>query len=131
MIVFRVELNGEVVSVAGKEDLCVLSAIIGATGVLGPDSGGTKTEKEQADLRLSLSGLGARIDGDPGTHYTWVPPKSLRVGDEILVKILDQEVVDSAKGEKPSKSNEDLKREAWERSKKHYFEDKDKYENEN
>ena len=131
MIVFKVELNGAVLSLAGKDDLCVLSAIVGATGVLGLDSGGTKTEKDKADLRLNLSGLGARSDDDPGVHYTWIHPKTLSLGDKISITILDQENADSVNSEKPSKTNEDLKREAWERSKEHYFELKDKYEIEN
>lgn len=128
MIVLRVEVNGELVAEGGKDELCVLTAIVGATGVLGPKSRGTKTEKEKPDLRLNLGGLGAESDEDPGTHYDWISQEHLEIGDEVLIKVSEQSTADQAIKSHRSKPNEDLQREHWQKAKEYYFKFKEKFE---
>ena len=133
MIVLKVELNGETVVLAGKQDLCVLNAMVGAAGVLGPESRGTKTEKDKSDLRLNVGGLGAKSDEDPGTHYNWVPRDNLSIGDKIEITILDQVNADLPLEEKLAEVNRtgNSEKAFWEEAKKFYFEHKDKYEKDN
>ena len=130
MIILSVEVNGEKIVNAGKEDLCVLSTIIGATGVLGPQSRGTATEKQKQDLRLNVGGLGAESDENPGTHYDWIGPTNLKVGDEIKVTILDGESADSPikENRKIADQLEDQQRKHWEVCKEVYLEFREKYE---
>jgi len=130
MIILKVEVNGEVVANAGKDDLCVLSTIIGATGILGPKSRGTDTEKQRHELRLNIGGLGVKSDEDPGTHYDWIGPTTLNVGDEVKVSILDGDSVDSPKKEnrKIADQLEDQQKKHWEVCKEVYLEFKEKYE---
>lgn len=130
MIILRVEINGEKIVSAGKDDLSVLSAIIGATGILGPQSCGTAKEKQAHDLRLNIGGLGAKNEEDQGTHYDWIGPTTLSVGDEIKVTILDGDTAD-----RPIKENrkiadqlEDQQRKHWEVCKEVYLEFREKYE---
>ena len=131
MIVFKVELNGETISIAGREDLCVLTTILTASGVLGSESSGTKTEKEKSDLVLTVGGVGCRNDEHQGTHYNWVSPNKLSVGDRIEVTILEQSKADLPVKEKAAKRSETAERAFWERSKEFYFEHKEKYEKSN
>ncbi|GHA22144.1 hypothetical protein GCM10008090_34980 [Arenicella chitinivorans] len=131
MIVFKVELNGEKITIAGREDLCVLSAIVGASGVLGSESVGTNTEKQKSDLMLTVGGLSARNEEDQGTHYDWAPQKILSVGDRVEITILEQGNADLPVKEKIAKRSEIAERAFWEKSKKFYFEHKEKYEKDN
>ena len=131
MIAFKVDLNGETITIAGKEDLCVLSAIVGASGVLGSESIGTKTEKEKADLMFSVGGLSARSEEDKGIHYDWGPRNKLSVGDRIEITVLEQESADLPVKEKVTKKSENAERAFWEKSKEIYFEHKEKYEKDN
>ena len=131
MIVFKVELNGELVAEGGKENLSVLTAIIGATGALGCDSLGMNAEAKKTELRLNLGGLGSTSLEEPGNHYRWTKENKLNIGDQVTVTILEQSEADDPIESMPSKSIEDLTKEEWERSKKVYFDFKDKYEEEN
>ena len=45
LIAVEVSLNDKLLAVAGAKDLSVLSAIVSASGKLGPDSHGTKSRK--------------------------------------------------------------------------------------
>lgn len=133
MIVLKVELNGETITIAGREDLCVLNAMVGGSGVLGSESGGTKTEKQKSDLVLNVGGLGARSDEDQGTHYNWVPQNKLSVGDRVEITILEQSNADLPIEEKTVKTKKtgNAERAFWEESKKYYLEHKEKYEKDN
>ena len=128
MIVFKVELNGELVAEGGKENLSVLSAIVGATGALGSESVGMNAEAKKTEFRLNLGGLGSTSLEEPGNHYRWTKENKLNIGDQVTVTILEQNQADHPVESEPSKSIGDLTKEEWERSKKMYFDFKDKYE---
>ena len=129
MIIFQVKLNGETVTSAGKEDLAVLSAIVGATGALGSKSGGTKTEKIKSNFNLTVGGLSSTSENDNGTHLNWLR-QDLSIGDKIEVTILDNGKAEMPVEKTPVDSGraQEQEKEYWERAKKYYFEHKEKYE---
>src|SRR5262245_19222771 len=102
MVVMEVRLNGKLLATAGRDDLCVLHAIVDAGGVRGPASPGTKTQEQDFELSLHVGGLAARSNDDPGSHLRWVPRRELRVGDEVSVRILTAVVADEAQAEAPA-----------------------------
>lgn len=130
MITLEVSLNGEFVTLAGRDDLCVLNTIVDAVGVLGDESAGTKTRKEDYDLHFSVGGLSAASDEDPGEHVCWVQSKKLSVGDIVSVRILDSDNAD--KPNRLKKANRELNekaiREHWEMAREYYYKYKEKYE---
>ncbi len=130
MIVLKVTLNEKVIALAGREDLSVLNVIVGASGVLGSESQGTKTEKNKSDFRLHVGGMGLEKNETQGTHYDWFPQSKLSVGDKVEVAILEQGLADEAIEEFPAKSTEAKNSEKvlWEEAKKLYFEHREKYE---
>ena len=87
MVVFEVSVNGQIVALAGQDDLGVLSAIVNAVGVLGPNSKGTYKIKEGFELYLSVGGKGSNTikseEEKSMTKYL-----NLKIGDEVTVKIL-------------------------------------------
>ena len=94
MIALEVSLNGQFITLAGRDDLCVLNTIIDAVGVLGRDSGGTKTKKADFDLKFSVGGLAASSEEDPGEHVRWVQSRRLKIGDLIEVRVLESNTAD-------------------------------------
>lgn len=128
MIVFKVKLNGKKVTLAGKEDLSVLSAIVGASGVLGPKSVGTKRQQQKQDLMLTVGGMSARNEEEQGIHYDWGSLNRLAIGDCVEITILEQDRADLPDKEKVAKRSEVAERVFWEKSKEFYFKYKDKYE---
>ena len=131
MIILEVKHNGKIIARAGRNDLSVLNTLVDAVGVLWENSVGTKTEKEGYYLHLQVGGLSASSDEDPGNHLRWVSSKKISIGDEINIRILEDDNPDPPIKEKPGDKNEHLKhqREAWESAKKYYLKFKDKYEN--
>ncbi len=132
MIILEVKYNGKIIARAGRSDLSVLNTIVDAVGVLGENSVGTKTEKEGYYLHLQVGGLSASSEKDPGNHLRWVSSKQISIGDEINIKILEDDNPDPPAKEKPGDKNEHIKhqRETWESAKKYYLKFRDKYENE-
>jgi len=131
MIVLKVELNGEVVAVAGKENLSVLTAIVGGTGALGMES---ENRSKEPDLRLNVGGLEREENGIPGNHLRWCESKALTIGDTISVCILQSDSADVPIIETSSSSEEELKKEIkqrldWERARAFYLKYKDEFEN--
>jgi len=86
MIALEVALNGEKLTTAGAEDLCVLSGIVTASGNLGkltkrPPHGGT-------DLYLQVGGLTSRAEGLKKENLVWVEQRKVKPGDEISIKLI-------------------------------------------
>jgi hypothetical protein len=67
----------------------VLSAIVNAVGKLGNSSRGTKREKDKADISLRVGGLTSRPEGQEDEHLIWISGRSLRVGDEVRIKLVN------------------------------------------
>ena len=130
MIALKVKLNGELLAIAGREDLCVLNTIIDAAGVLGSKSAGTVVEKNKALLSVHVGGLSARTDNDPGEHMRWLERKTINVGDEITVQILEVDKADQPIPDKrtPQEQNEQILKSQWESSREFYLKHKEKFE---
>ena len=128
MVVLEVRVNGQLISTAGRGDLCVLNAIIDAVGELGPESGGTKTEKDGFRVGLHVGGLAARTDEDPGTHLRWIPHRALEVGDEISVRIVMSTTADEPQAETAGAPVGEVQQQHWEAARDFYLKHKHKYE---
>ena len=84
MKAFRVSVNNGPAITAGVPHDGAVHAILGI--VTGPTSG---KQRKRDDLSLRLSGL----NGLTHEHYNWLG-RALRVGDEILVTVVDVEHAD-------------------------------------
>lgn len=130
MIAVEVSLNGELLTVAGSDELAVLSTIVNASGKLGPKSHGTKFENNDYDLSMRVGGLTSRGDGQEDEHPLWVERTQLSVGDVVTVRLIEVSDADvpvsaTSAGENINDANE---RRWYEMAKEAYFELKDKYE---
>jgi hypothetical protein len=92
MRALNVSLNGKKLCVAGVGDRGVLSAIVNWVS-------GRRGE----DLFLQVGGLANEV------HVDWVSQKTLRVGDEIRVRIVDTESADKPTQERRIHPAETLK----------------------
>ncbi len=130
MIAVEVRLNDEVLVVAGTDDLSVLSAIINASGRLGPESHGTKFEDQDYDLSFRVGGLTSRGDGVEDEHPVWIERSQLSVGDVVSVRFVEVSEADAAVSASSAggNMNETSERRWYEMAKEAYFELKDKYE---
>ena len=111
--------------------MCVLSTIISAIGVLGKQSSGTKTKKDSFELSFRVGGLSSESDEDPGQQFEWISKPGLKIGDEIVVRILDVEHADDpikSQLKQPLNVGEREKK-WWRHCRDYYFKYKDKYEN--
>jgi len=103
MIALKTTLNGQQLSIAGAEDLCVLNSIVNAVGKLGELSTPRGNPDEAPDLFLSVGGLTGRADaGDE--HLRWTENQALSVGDEILITVVDVTDVDRPSSSTSAKS---------------------------
>lgn len=130
MIAVEVSLNGEKLTVAGSDELAVLSTIVNASGKLGPKSHGTKFEDNDYNLSMRVGGLTSRGDGQEDEHPLWVERTELSIGDVVTVRLVEVSEADAAvsatsAGENVNESNE---RRWYEMAKEAYFELRDKYE---
>ena len=82
MITFEVFINGKKVTTAGVADYGVLSAIL---------SWVKRRQEKGEELSLNIGGL---VSNDLQTeHLNWLQ-QDLKVGDEIVIKIVDAEKAD-------------------------------------
>lgn len=126
MIVFEVLLNGRRVARAGAKDLSVLAADISAVGKLGSSTlvrgGGSR------DLFLMVGGLTGR-KRKPDEHLDWIPHRKIKIGDEVLVKVLESASVDQPCRRKRSDRMPAVpERERFEYAKELYYRLRRKYE---
>jgi hypothetical protein len=94
MLALEVVLNGNRIAVAGADDLNVLNGMVTAVGKLGRKASGTKAQPKGYDIRLSVGGLTGRQGGIPNEHVRWEEMKKLKVGDEVLIRVLRARVAD-------------------------------------
>jgi hypothetical protein len=87
MIGLAVYLNRKRLTVAGADDLAVLTAGITAVGDLGASTVPVHP-KRSVDLHLHVGGLTRRANKMPDEHLAWVDLRRLKVGDRISVKII-------------------------------------------
>lgn len=130
MIAVEVSLNGEQLTVAGSDELAVLSTIVNASGKLGSKSHGTKFEDADYDLSMRVGGLTSRDEGQEDEHPLWVERTQLSIGDVVTVRLVEVSDADAAisatsAGENVNETNE---RRWYEMAKEAYFELKHKYE---
>jgi hypothetical protein len=85
MIALEVKINGKVVTVAGRKDLCVLNAMIGAIGSLGSQP----TSQHEKLIEFNVCGVAKDTELNIGSKYNWLPKTELGVGDEISIKIVN------------------------------------------
>ena len=108
MIALEVSLNGKRVCIAGADDLAVLTAIISASGRLGPKTVPARPDDITPDLFYSVGGLTSRPDPETDLHLSWKSIAPLKVGDVIQVKILETNKTDQptskSKAKAPTKS---------------------------
>ena len=130
MIAVEVRLNDKKLTVAGSDDLCVLSTIVNATGKLGPKSHGTNFQDSEHNLSLRVGGLTSRGDGQDDEHPVWVERTELTVGDVVTVRLVEVAEADSAVSSSSAGGNvNDMnERRMFEMAKEAYFKLKDKYE---
>jgi len=128
LIAFEVSLNGKRLTAAGADDASVISVILSGSGKLGPLTVNRRKDDRERDIKLQVGGLTSRIEEEKDEFLDWVKQQTLEVGDEIHVKVLDIEYADKPVSSKPKKQV-NHERELFEYAKKHYFELRDKYEN--
>ena len=88
MIALKTTLNGELLCIAGTEDLCVLNSIVNAVGKLGDLSNPLNNSDDAPHIFLSVGGLTARTNGDD-EHLRWTEHQSLSIGDEVLISVVE------------------------------------------
>lgn len=104
MLGLEIFVNGRKVSLAGADDLSVLSGIVSAVGKLGRKTSGTKAHRKGYDLWLSVGGLTGRVDGTPDEHLRWVGHKKLKIGDRVNIRVRKVAVADSPIESSPANS---------------------------
>jgi hypothetical protein len=130
MLAIEVWVNGKRLTLAGAADLCVLSAIVSATGKLGESSRGTKHEKDKADISLRVGGLTSRPEGQEDEHLTWVNGRRLGVGDEVKIKLMETKRPRAHSGTSSAGGNikQTNEKKLFEFARKEYLRLRDKYE---
>jgi hypothetical protein len=127
MLAFEVYLNGRKVALAGADDLSVLTADVCAAGKLGPKAIGTKYQPKGYDLHLHVSGLTGRKNKAPNDHLNWTFMKKVKIGDEILVRVLRIDHADPPMGVSPADPKR-MEREDFRWAKARYLKLRKKYE---
>lgn len=127
MLAFRVQLNDQQSVLGGAQDLGVLTVTISAVGLLGPKSVRSRDDGV-IDMDLRLGGLTSRGRGVQDEHLVWLEAHELKVGDRVIVEIVETESPDPLLGGYAAKQREDDEKEYYEHCKRAYFEMREKYE---
>jgi hypothetical protein len=103
MIGFRVTVNGKVLATAGIEGAHVLSAIVNS-------SSGKGRSGEAPRLWMHLGGLASGSRPQWRKHLDWLSDgrRDLKVGDKVLVEIVDVDRPDEPVGEKAARPRKSL-----------------------
>ena len=109
MIAFEIELNGELLGIAGANDLSVLTAIVSAVGKLGPNSTGAQQRAHHHDIELTVGGLTSRAEGIPDEHLDWIT-RALEEGDVVTVRLVEAEAADAPIGSMPKPADGDYQK---------------------
>ena len=129
MIALEVLLNGRRFVVAGTEDMGVLSTHVTGVGKLGRRSSDSKGAPKSYDIDLHVGGLTSR-SRRRDEHLRWGPRKSLKVGDEVTVRVLKAAAADAPTRRYPQEGNttRPSERERYQFAKTLYFELRGKFE---
>ena len=127
MLAFRVQLNDQSPVVGGVADLGVLTTTISADGPLGPESH-RRSEDEEIDIHMRLSGLTSRSPGTQDEHLVWFEAHELKPGDKVVVEVIETENPDPVQSGHAAKERARDERAYYEHCKKAYFEMRAKYE---
>ena len=126
MFALRLTINKRKPIVAGAEDLSVLSGIVSLVGRLGSET--ADSDRGKPNMHVHLGGLTARPGKKPDEHLRWLPHTKLKVGDRVLLEIIETDrtgrVVERSKAK--GKSNDE--RHFYRELKKQYLKLKKKYE---
>jgi len=130
VLVLEVFVNGKRIARAGASDLSVLGAHITGSGKLGHGSRGMKSETEKYEVDLSVGGLTSRPRTKLDEHLRWGSRKSLKIGDEVLIRVLESTVADAPSDSTPAdrKRPKITEREVFRMSKEAYFRLRGKYD---
>jgi hypothetical protein len=126
MITFEVRLNDVLVARAGHTAASVLSAILMATGKLGPESMGTEREPDGTELELRVGGMTAAANVEPQL-LSWLV-RAVSVGDEISVRVTDSHATDEPERRDPAAVRELEERALFEHARTNYLRLRPKYE---
>ncbi len=127
MFALKVQINDTRPVIGGADDLGVLSAILTCSGRLGPSSI-PSYEDETQDFHFRLGGLTSRPKGKTDEHLVWLEHRHLKVGDKVLVEIVETEEVDIVRTGTEAQEAADDERVYFEHCKQTYFDLRDKYE---
>lgn len=127
MYALRVQVNSQEPVVGGAEDLCVLTAIVTATGKLGSESHPHRDDGTR-DVDLRLGGLTARGVGQQDEHLNWIDATPLKPGDRITIEVLETSVAHPAISGNAAEDRAHDERAYFEHCKRAYLELRGKYE---
>jgi hypothetical protein len=128
LLALEIFVNGRKVSLAGAEDISVLTGIVNAVGKLGKKtSKGKETHAKGYDLWLTVGGLTDRADGTPNEHLRWVGHKKLKIGDRVEIRVRKATTADSPIESTPAESKEQ-ERFQYKWAKSQYMKLRKKYE---
>jgi hypothetical protein len=89
MIAFDISLNGERLSLAGRDDLCVLTFFLDAGGACGNETHMEGLPLEGCDVSCAVNGASSKPSSTDEEGIDWVPSRRLVVGDCVTVKIIE------------------------------------------
>jgi hypothetical protein len=127
LLALEIFVNGRKVTLAGAEDLSVLTGIVNAVGKLGKKTSGAKAHRRGYDLWLTVGGLTGRVDGTPDEHLRWVGHKKLKIGDRVEIRVRKATSTDSPVESTPTESKEQ-ERFQYKWAKSQYMKLRKKYE---
>lgn len=127
MLVLRVQVNEEPPVVCGADDLGVLNVIVTAAGKLGEAARPGRPD-EPPDIHLSVAGLTSRAVGVTDEHLRRVGHRELRIGDRIVVQVLEAATADPVESGHAAKEREDDELAYFNHCKRAYLELRSKYE---
>ena len=99
MIALEVSLNGKKICTAGAEDMAVLSAIVTASGKLGKKTVPARPDDTTGEIFYSVGGLTARPDPTTDVHKRWKSIDPLKLGDTILIRVVETQKADRPKSQ--------------------------------
>jgi len=126
MFALRLTINKRKPVVAGAEDLSVLSTNISLVGRLGSET--ADRDPRKPNMHVHLGGLTSRRGKKPDEHLRWLPHTKLKVGDRVLVEIIETEKVGRVVERSKARGKSNDERRFYRELKKQYLELKKKYE---
>ena len=127
MITYEIHLNGKVLTIAGADDLCVLSVTLAAVGALGEDRDDARGEADGIAMDLHVGGLSVPQDESDHVVSHWVEESPIQVGDEIVIRVKESRVAHPS-GRRLNLREVDAERAAFEGARQTYFRLRHKYQ---